>query len=219
MIPLTDNIILSNTCTGYFVIQRLNILPYNNPFISTLIPNDNDYIKLINNLQHYLKFEPVLGGPSENSVFAIQNQSKWYKHQNINIPYPVIYLDDIEIHCIHENNLLDTLNKFERRFNRMKEIINSNNYRIISLLSFSETINEHPHPITFFNNYFEEPKDLIVQKYFLGPQRHNVYGDKNIHYIVIPEWENVSADRDDSYIYKFNNQEFNKNTFLHHIKI
>jgi hypothetical protein len=218
-IPLLNNIILSNTCVGWMVINALHILPYNNPFISTLIPNDNDYIKLINNLYYYLNLNPVLGDPSEYSLFAIQNKSRWYKHQNINTPYPVIYLDDIEIHCIHENNLNDALNKFIKRFNRMKEIIYSNNYRIISLFSFSEVMNEHPHPESFFNNFFEEPNHLIIQKYFMGPQRHNVYGSKNIHYIVIPEWENISAERTPSYIYKFNDQEFNKNMFLTYLEL
>jgi uncharacterized protein (DUF1919 family) len=218
-IPLINSIILSNTCVGCSVIKAYNILPYNNPFIGTLIPNDNDYVKLINNLSYYLGIEPKLGDPSENSVFAIQSKSKWYMNKDIPVPYPVIYIDDIEIHCIHDIDLITTLDKFKRRFNRMKEIINLENYRIISLLSSSETMNEHPNPAEFIDNYFKDPKDLIVQKYFMGLPRHNIYDNINIYYIVIPEWENESAQRNSSYGYKFNDQEFNKQMFIKYLDL
>lgn len=218
-----NNIIISNTCVGYFVMKKLQIIPYNNPFISSLIPNDNDYFKLINNLSYYLEIEPILGDPSENSLFAIQNQSKWFKTDieptTVKVPYPVIYLDDIEIHFIHEHDNIIALDKFKRRFKRMKEIIYSKNYKIISLLSFSEIINEHPNPNELFDNYFINSEGLIIEKYFLGPPRHNIYKDKNIHYIVIPEWECQSAQRTVSHIYRFNNQDFNVENFLNNLKI
>ena len=195
--------------------HALGILPYNNPFIATLIPNDDDYLKLINNLHDYLNLEPILGDPCENSLFSIQNNSKWYKHPTINIPYPVIYIGDIEIHCIHENDNIICLEKFIRRFNRMKEIIESNNYKIISLLSLSEIINEHNDFNIYLDNYFSKDIIIPVEKYFLGPPRLNLYDN----YIPVHEWNNISAERDDSHIYKFNNQEFNKIMFLQNIKL
>ena len=50
-----NTIIISNTCIGNMLIKKYNIYPYNNPFISTLIPNDTDYIKLINLFQNMLR--------------------------------------------------------------------------------------------------------------------------------------------------------------------
>lgn len=47
-----EKIFISNTCTGIELIKLNNIYPYNNPFIGTLIPNDFDYIKLINNFEN-----------------------------------------------------------------------------------------------------------------------------------------------------------------------
>lgn len=216
---MSKNIILSNTCVGQSVIELFGIVPYNNPFIATLIPNDNDYLKLINNLSYYIKLEPTLGYPQEKSLFAIQNNGLWYKHPSILVPYPIIYLDDIEIHCIHENNNIECLDKFKRRYDRMKEIIQSNDYKIISLLSFGEILNEHNHVIfnIFLDNYFLSKPDIEVERYFLGPSRLNVYNNNN--YLVAKEWDYVTSERDESHIYKFNNQGFNTLMFKNNIKL
>ena len=45
---MNNIIILSNTCTGWNVIRKNNIFPYNNPFIGSLIVNDEQYIHFIN---------------------------------------------------------------------------------------------------------------------------------------------------------------------------
>ena len=71
---IMNNIIISNTCLGQYLMHKFSILPYNNPFIATLIPNDNDYIKLINNLQYYLNLNPILGEAKIDSFFAYQNK-------------------------------------------------------------------------------------------------------------------------------------------------
>lgn len=41
-----NNIIISNSCVGFNIIKRKKIFPYNNPFIGSLIPNDEDYLKI-----------------------------------------------------------------------------------------------------------------------------------------------------------------------------
>jgi uncharacterized protein (DUF1919 family) len=214
---MSKNIILSNTCVGQSVIELFGIVPYNNPFIATLIPNDNDYLKLINNLSYYIKLEPTLGYPQEKSLFATQNNGLYYKHPSISVPYPIIYIDDIEIHCIHESNNIECLDKFKRRYDRMKEIIKSNDYKIISLLSFGEILNEHDNFNIFLDNYFLTKTDIQVERYFLGPSRLNVYNNNN--YLVAKEWDNVTAERDESNIYKFNHQGFNTKMFKNNIKL
>ena len=96
------------------------MFPYNNPFITSLIPNDADYLKLVNNFEKYIVLSGILGEAKKDSLFAIQNKNIYYIHHEIKTPYPVIYLGDIEIHYIHENNEEICLNKFNRRMERMR---------------------------------------------------------------------------------------------------
>ena len=204
-----NNIIISNTCLGQYLMHKFSILPYNNPFIATLIPNDNDYIKLINNLQYYLNLNPILGEAKIDSFFAYQNKQAYYNYPEIKTPYPVIYLGDIEIHCIHENNDSICLDKFKRRQQRMLEIIKTSNYNIIILLSFSEFINHHDNYELIINNFYENNKsnesNLKTYKIFIGPTKYN---NKYENYINIDEWNDISLERNVSNVLKFNNQSF-----------
>jgi uncharacterized protein (DUF1919 family) len=209
-------VIISNTCVGAYLANKLKILPYNNPFIGTLIPNDVDYIKLVNNLEYYIKYcKPVLGEPRENSLFSIQNNGKWYKHESINIPYPVIYLDDIEIHCIHDNNNEICLNKFIRRIERFKNII-LHDHQIICCFSFSEFINNHCDYQEIINNYLHiNYSKLNIHKLFFGPTIYNI--NNNPNYINNDEWNNIELKRDGSNVLIFNNQPINSEVFLNKI--
>ena len=211
-------IFISNTCTGIELIKLNNIYPYNNPFISTFIPNDFDYIKLINNFLKYIYIEPILGDPSKNSLFAIQNNGLYCRHPAIDIKYPIIYLDDIEIHCIHEK-LSDSvlyLEKFKRRLLRCQDIINTNNYKIIATLSFSELINDHNDLNILINEYLTNiNNNLNIIKVFVGPSK---YKNNYINYIAIDEWNNISLERNDSHVYIFNNQPFLANKINEYIK-
>jgi len=199
-----NNIIISNTCIGWSVMKKLNDNNnYNNPFIGSIILNDNDYIKLINNLDKYIYMQPYLDNPKNDSLFAIQNNGIWYKHEEISIPYPVIFLGDIEIHYIHENNFNECLDKVNRRLIRFRELIEQNNYKIIILLSFSELLNDHQDIKLIINTYFNENKsNLNIIKYFIGPSKYN----NNNNYINKLEWDNIELIRDSSHVYNFNNQ-------------
>jgi uncharacterized protein (DUF1919 family) len=204
-------IIISNTCVGQFIIKNKNLFPYNNPFIGSLIPNDLEYIKLINNLEYYLNVEPVIGQPKENTVFHIQNKSKYYLHKSIPLPYPVVLLDDIEIHFIHENDNNLCIDKFKRRLNRTKNIINNLNYKIFVTLSFSEFINNHDNIKNVINEYFNgNESKLNIEKYFIGPSQFN---NNSSNYINIEKWDNIELSRDSSQIYNFNDQPFTIEVF------
>jgi hypothetical protein len=196
--------------------ESKNIKPYNNPFIGSLIPNDLEYIKLINNLEYYINCEPKLSGPRNNSIFAIQNKFEYYKHPSIRTPHPIIYLDDIEIHYIHEYDNNICLDKFIRRMNRLKDILLNKNYKIIITLSFSELINDHSNINDVINCYFKPNlSKLNIEKYFLGPPKYN---NNNINYINVLEWENISLCRNSSHVYNFNNQPFSQSLFINNIK-
>ena len=205
-----NNIIISNTCVGQFLIKKKNIFPYNNPFIGSLIPNDLEYIKLINNISYYISQEPYLGIPNKDSIFSKQNNNIYYIHDSIQIPYPIIYLDDIELHFIHENDSNIALDKFKRRLNRFKELIKLEDYKIIITLSFSEFINNHEDYNIIINEYFKnnENNNLNIEKYFLGPSEYN---NNNKNYIIVENWNNINLERDKSHVLLFNDQIFSIN--------
>jgi uncharacterized protein (DUF1919 family) len=211
-----NNIIISNSCVGQFIIKNKNIFPYNNPFIGSLIPNDNDYLKMTNNFSNYINAPIKLGEAKKDSLFAIQNKKKYYNHRLVKIPYPIIYFGDIEIHFIHEEDEIECLNKFNRRLERMKEIINNQKYKIIFTMSFSEFFNNHSNIQEKIDEYFSNNLDnsIIIDKYFIGPPEYN---NGNSNYINIDKWANIKLNRDSSHVYNFNNQIFSIDIFLNNI--
>ena len=204
-------IILTNTCVGSGVHKKLMNSQYNNPFISTLITNDLDYIKLCNNINYYITCEPVLGNPRSDTLFATQNSCNWYCNVNIRIPYPIIFLGDIEIHCIHENNASVCLDTFKRRLNRMKEIIYTKPHKIIGILSFSELINDHDNIQSVIDLYLSNSNNI-----FVGPLKYKK--TENDNYLGVKEWDTIELIRDTSHIYSFNNQPWLTTEFYNHIK-
>ena len=215
---MNNIIFFSNSCVGLFVSRKINYGPNNNPFIGTLIPNDLDYLKLINNLEYYLTFIPKLGEPNNNSLFSKQNDCIWYKHSDIKTPYPVIYIGDIEVHCIHEcfNKKENYLTKFIDRFERMKTLINSGNYKIICLLSFSEFFNDHDDLFEIINLYFDCNNTLNIEKYFIGPSKFN---NNHKNYIDVTKWDNLDFERNESHVYSFNDQPFSIDLFVKNIQL
>ena len=175
-----NNIIISNSYVGFNIIKHKKILPYNNPFIGSLIPNDDDYLKLVNNFYNYVNAPIKLGEAKKDSLFAIQNKNIYYEHPDIKTPYPIIYLGDIEIHFIHENNEVDCLNKFNYRIERMREIIKNEKYKIIFTWSFSEFFNDHTEIQKKIDEYFGNNINGLIEKYFIGPYKfakriYNIY--------------------------------------------
>jgi uncharacterized protein (DUF1919 family) len=78
--------IISNNCTGCRIFNSLN-QEYNNPFIGSLIPNDNEHVKFCNNFKHYINCAPHFGKPKKNGMWALQNNSPWFTHKIVDVPY------------------------------------------------------------------------------------------------------------------------------------
>jgi uncharacterized protein (DUF1919 family) len=195
---------ISNTCVGaelHKILCPSN--EYNNPFIATLIPNDTAYLKLINNLQEYSMQTPSLGPPLE----------KWYIHPAITLPYPVIFLGDIEIHCIHESDTKATMDKFTRRLERMRNFIELKDSKIYATLSFSELLNDHDDINLIIQQFCQPPG--IVNKIFLGPSK---YKCNNKHYVSVEQWNTISLIRNSSNVYFFNDQHFTTKMFVEYIR-
>jgi hypothetical protein len=208
---MSEIIIISNTCVGQQVHNIINNNEYNNPFVATLFVNDLDFIKLCNNIHHYISYEPVLGIPKSDTIFVKQNGSEWYKHDAISTPYPIIFLDDIEIHCIHEQNPQKCLETFTRRFERMKTIMAyPTNYKLIGILSFSELINDHNNTQQIIDVFLSNKNNI-----FIGPSIYK--NNENINYIIKPDFDYVNLIRNSSHIYYFNDQDVITNIFTNHI--
>lgn len=203
----TQLIIISNTCVGLEIYRMLN-LEYTSPFIGTLIPNDNDYLKLCKNITYYINIQPtVRSDPKDNTIFAIQNKDKYFRNRNVYVPYPVIYLDDIEIHCIHETSNEIALDKFIRRRQRMLDVMQTKKYIIVNTLVYSEFINDHEDYGKIINKFLTNKKHINI---FIGPPKYNTL--KNKTYIEEP-WDNMLLERDSSHIINWNNQNNSKVIF------
>ena len=69
-----NNIIISNSCVGQFIMKNKSILQWNNPFIGFLIPNDDDYLKLVNNFDKYIGFPAKLGEAKKRFIICYSKQ-------------------------------------------------------------------------------------------------------------------------------------------------
>ena len=99
--------IVSNNCWGGFLYNTLALeckSPFKNCFFI-----DEEYIKLINNLEYYLSMQPTL------SEYVIEPHN--------HMRYPVLTIGDIHIHCNHDTDADIAISNWNRR----KEKINWNN--------------------------------------------------------------------------------------------
>ncbi len=105
-------VIISNNCWGAEIYQRLGV-PYNTPFVGLFIFGP-DYIKLLENLEHYLNFE-----------LTFKKESNWISHA---VKYPIGLLDDIEIHFMHYKDDQQAKSNWTRRLERMNAVKDRNDY-------------------------------------------------------------------------------------------
>lgn len=198
----------SNTCIGHQMFVLLNT-KYTNPFIGTLIVNDFDYVKLCNNLDEYLQKTPYFGQPSQS---ALQGNKRILNMGN----YPVMFLEDIEIHWIHDTSESEILEKFNRRRNRFFEKKRNN----LCILSYSQLlINHTPESISKLLLDFFKLKEHVI---FLGPSKLLVPEIKALltetkHFIEKPQWNKISLHRKNS-VYHFNDQIQIKNDIMNYLK-
>ena len=184
---------ITNNCLGqvlYFWESR----EYDSPFIGSIFLNDYQYVKLCQNYEYYISLKPIFAEPLKDSVWDKQNNGIWYKHIEITPGYPVMFLDDIEIHWIHEHDITLLLEKYNRRIQRYKE----NGSIPIFMLSFSDLCNDHTEEeyTKLINDFTSIKTSLYLTKYTEDiKDRLNVF--------LIKDWINTSNERNDSHIYKF----------------
>lgn len=135
-------------------------------------------------------------------------------HNAIRVPYPIIKIEDIDIHCIHENDNMECLKTFKRRCERANKIIKTNNYKILNILVFTELITEtNDYQQTI--NAFLTNKDIDTVNIFLGPKKYKINTD-NMRNVYIEDiyFDNIHLKRNSSFIMISNNQPISTNILL-----
>lgn len=206
-------IVISNTCVGAEIYHNFK-MEYTSPFIGTLIPNDEEYLKLCRNVLYYINIEPVFNmEPKNGTVFDQQNDGKYYKHKSIKTPYPVIHLEDIEIHCIHDT-FENAKAKWLRRVQRAKEIIERDNFMIFNCLVITELLNSHENTSDFIKEFTEINDDNIIENIFIGPEQYC----SNKNYIIDNRYDVNLNKRDSSHVIVGNDQTLSGNILTDVIK-
>jgi uncharacterized protein (DUF1919 family) len=200
---------ISNTCTCIDIHRILNV-EYNQPFIGSLFVNDVQYIKFCGNFDYYINCTPIIGKPNDKSIWAIQNQGLWYKHAAISIPYIIMYLDDIEIHWIHETDEKKLLESYNRRLDRYK----LSESKPMFILSCSELINDHTE-----NERLSLLKDFLTIKnsIYISKCPTDLELDNHENIILYDQWIHTSNERNSSHIYHYNDQVKIANIIVQHI--
>lgn len=93
--------IVTNNCYGTKYYHK-NKLQYNSPFIGLFLYSEC-FIKLLENFKQYMRIKPI----------------KCTKSKYGDKKYPVLKIKDIEVHCIHDKDITETIEKWERRKKRL----------------------------------------------------------------------------------------------------
>lgn len=185
---------IGNSCLAWELCKHIGSMPYNTPFVSSLILEDEYFIKLCLNLEHYINIKPIfIDNPSKDTKWYKETGSEWYVHPSISLPYPVMKLDDIEIHWIHETDQNKLLDKFNRRADRLRKLMENKPDNIVCFWTFGQMFNEYKN--------IDEYKDIISRfmscKYrtiFVGPdQFKHLANNNNSFYYEIPNWNNENS--------------------------
>lgn len=105
--------VISNTCVASEIYLRAR-LTYTTPFVGSIFLDDTMYLNFLKKYEHYINLEPK---------FDIVDQSNYLPGlKNIYPKYPLMKLDDIEIHWIHEDKPEVVLEKWKRRMERGKDL-------------------------------------------------------------------------------------------------
>lgn len=95
--------IIANNCWGGTVYHTLG-LQFLSPFIN-MFEEDDDYIRIVNNLEYYLELKLQFERMEYNSVLGIN--------------YPVCKLDDVELHFNHYVSMEEVEQKWYERIQRI----------------------------------------------------------------------------------------------------
>lgn len=199
--------IISNTCTGFSVPEIIlgkprHLIEYTNPFIGTLFLEDEYFIKLCLNYNYYLSQKPIFKEPKENTLWHQQTgYTSFLSAQSQPMVYPVMHLDDIEIHWIHDKKINNITKKFNGRYELEKDL------EKIFVWSAPEILNLHTDKNR--KKLIDTFLSLENKSIFLTNRQEEVFEDENHISVFINKWENLlETDRTNRYTVKWSDQRF-----------
>lgn len=169
----TDFSIIANNCWAGFAYQEFG-LPYNTPTIGMGFV-DRDFIKFLENFDHYLSLTPEFIDPATARDYELRKKLRGHE-----IDYPVAILDDITIWFTHYKSKEEALTKWERRKKRI------NHDRLL---------------VKWSQRYGNDPE--LMRRFLALPFRNKIafvepaaaYDDP--HVVVVPELERLNREGGD----------------------
>ena len=167
---------VSNSCSTIEVyiqlnnIVNLNIFEYPSPFIGHLFLDDISYLRFVKNYDYYIKIDPIFIIPE-----------KRYNWKDGDIKYPVMKLDDIEIHWIHDDSSKLVMKKWVGRLSKSK------NLDKIFLWSASEMLQKHS--VEDRKKMIDEFMSIKYPSIFLTDRKEDEYNEKNHICRFIESWK------------------------------
>ena len=212
---LDSHTIISNSCVGSAIFLAFypeinpNFIEYTNPFIATLFVEDTDFVKLSLNYEKYMSSLPFFKDPRIDGLWF--SQSKNSRLLSCSPSYPVMLLEDIEIHWAHDTSQSQILKKFIGRYELGK------NLKRIFVWSAAEMFNLHTdiERRLLLKDFLSSPDKTI----FLTNKKEEVFEDENHLSIFIPEWEGKDeSERRLDFVPVWNNQIFVAKTLVTSIR-
>lgn len=187
---------ISSNCLTTGIYQHFG-RAYDNPFVASLFVNDDQYVKFCQHFDYYIAQTPKFSLPSEASPWFRQNSGGWYRHEIIHPPYPVMYLDDIEIHWIHEDDEEKLLEKYNRRLKRFQ----TRNLEPVFLWCSADFLQDHtPEEYTkLISDFISIPTSIYLTRYASDTSLNRS------RIVYFEPWADTTDERDGSGLYTFTN--------------
>lgn len=159
--------IISNNCWGGRIYQKFD-LPYTSPTVGVYFYPD-EYIKFLNNLEHYLSIEPIII-PRGKSKYAKQlSELRVYRY------FPIGLIDDIEIVFLHYRSDEEAIEKWEKR----KKRINLSNL-IVKFNDQNECTEKH---LIAFEKLPYKNKICFTAKEYNSCKNLSIISQRNCNYV------------------------------------
>ena len=159
--------IISNNCWGGRIYQKFD-LPYTSPTVGVYFYAD-EYIKFLNNLEHYLSIKPIII-PRSKSKYAKQlSELKVYRY------FPIGLIDDIEIVFLHYRSDEEAIEKWEKR----KKRINLSNL-IVKFNDQNECTEKH---LIEFEKLPYKNKICFTAKEYDSCENLSIIAQRNCNYV------------------------------------
>jgi uncharacterized protein (DUF1919 family) len=157
---ISDYSLITNNCaTVWFLNVHESGTPYATPLVGSHIPDDEQFLRLCVNWDYYSALTPAFGPPIL-PIMVSQAQC------------PVMYLGDVQINWVHEEDPDEVLAKWTRRLDRSR----------------SRT------PFFYWADYYlyrphsDEDRERIIADFLTIPEHQRAYSRKE----DIPAWRDLS---------------------------